>query len=208
MKTIKHYTLRLMAVAAIAVAFALPAKAQINPATYYNVDWQFNVPLGNSFAGKASGWGMNFEAGCYPLPDLAVGLFLNYQTNNEYFSRRTIPVSSTSVLTTDQQHSLFQLPFGFSGHYRFNDGVVQPYIGLKLGANYAKMSSDFSVYEVRDKTWGFYASPEVGMRIYPWSNGVGLHLAAYYSYATNQGTVFDYHINNLTNLGFRLGVAF
>ena len=34
MKTIKYFTLRLMAVAAIAIAFALPAKAQVTPFTY------------------------------------------------------------------------------------------------------------------------------------------------------------------------------
>ena len=39
MKTIKYLTLRLMAVAAIAIAFALPAKAQVTPFTYFNVDW-------------------------------------------------------------------------------------------------------------------------------------------------------------------------
>ena len=33
MKTIKYLTLRLMAVAAIAIAFALPAKAQVTPFT-------------------------------------------------------------------------------------------------------------------------------------------------------------------------------
>ena len=33
MKTIKYFTLRLMAVAAIAIAFALPAKAQVTPFT-------------------------------------------------------------------------------------------------------------------------------------------------------------------------------
>ena len=37
MKTIKYLTLRLMAVAAIAIAFALPAKAQVTPFTYFNV---------------------------------------------------------------------------------------------------------------------------------------------------------------------------
>ena len=61
MKTIKYFTLRLMAVAAIAIAFALPAKAQVTPFTYFNVDWQFNAPISNNFANKASGWGMNFE---------------------------------------------------------------------------------------------------------------------------------------------------
>ena len=33
MKTIKYFTLRLMAVAAIAIAFALPAKAHMTEAT-------------------------------------------------------------------------------------------------------------------------------------------------------------------------------
>lgn len=61
MKTIKYLTLRLMAVSAIAIAFALPAKAQVTPFTYFNVDWQFNAPISNNFANKASGWGMNFE---------------------------------------------------------------------------------------------------------------------------------------------------
>ena len=83
MKTIKYLTLRLMAVAAIAIAFALPAKAQVTPFTYFNVDWQFNAPISNNFANKASGWGMNFEGGYYVLPDLSIGAFINYHTNNE-----------------------------------------------------------------------------------------------------------------------------
>ena len=179
MKTIKYLTLRLMAVAAIAIAFALPAKAQVTPFTYFNVDWQFNAPISNNFANKASGWGMNFEGGYYVLPDLSIGAFINYHTNNEYISRQTLPISNSAALTTDQQHSVFQLPFGFATHYRFSDGACQPYIGLKLGANYTKMSSDFYIYEVKDNTWGFYVSPEVGVNIYPWTNSIGFHLAAF-----------------------------
>ena len=67
MKTIKYFTYRIMAVAAIAIAFALPAKAQITPMTYFNVDWQFSAPISNNFSNKASGWGMNFEGGYYVL---------------------------------------------------------------------------------------------------------------------------------------------
>ena len=182
MKTIKYFTLRLMAVAAIAIAFALPAKAQVTPFTYFNVDWQFNAPISNNFANKASGWGMNFEGGYYILPDLSIGAFINYHTNNEYISRQTLPISNSAALTTDQQHSVFQLPFGFATHYRFSDGACQPYIGLKLGANYTK--------------------------IYPWTNSIGFHLAAFYSYSTNKGTVFNYDMDKLNNFGFRLGVAF
>lgn len=199
MKTIKYFTLRLMAVAAIAIAFALPAKAQVTPFTYFNVDWQFNAPISNNFANKASGWGMNFEGGYYVLPDLSIGAFINYHTNNEYISRQTLPISNSAALTTDQQHSVFQLPFGFATHYRFSDGACQPYIGLKLGANYTKMSSDFYIYEVKDNTWGFYVSPEVGVNIYPWTNSIGFHLAAFYSYSTNKGTVFNYDMDTLVS---------
>ena len=52
MKTIKYFTYRIMAVAAIAIAFALPAKAQITPMTYFNVDWQFSAPISNNFSNK------------------------------------------------------------------------------------------------------------------------------------------------------------
>ena len=195
MKTIKYFTYRIMAVAAIAIAFALPAKAQITPMTYFNVDWQFSAPISNNFSNKASGWGMNFEGGYYVLPDLSIGAFINYHTNNEYIPRQTLPINSSSALTTDQQHSVFQLPF-------------QPYIGLKLGANYTKMSSDFYIYEVKDDTWGFYVSPEIGVNIYPWPNSIGFHLAGFYNYSTNKGTVFNYDMDKLQNFGFRVGVAF
>lgn len=209
MKAFKYISIRLVAIATITIAFALPANAQISTKTYYNIDWQFNAPLKNHFSDKASGWGMNFEGGYYVAPNFAMGLFLNYHTNNEYIPRQTFPLDGTSTVTTDQQHSIFQLPFGATAKYRFSDGVCQPYIGVKLGANYTKYASDFYIVEVSDKTWGFYASPEIGMSIYPFSNNAfGFHLALFYSYSTNKGSVLHYNVDGMNNLGFRVGMAF
>ena len=86
------------------IAMCLPShgKAQISLDTYYNVDWQFNVPLGNDFSNVASGWGMNFEGGYYVTQEIAVGGFLSFHTNNEYYSRRTLKLGSTLSLNTDQ----------------------------------------------------------------------------------------------------------
>lgn len=210
MKTLKYISTRLMAIVAITVAFALPGNAQITPNAFYNVDWQFNVPLKNHFSDKASGWGMNFEGGYYVAPNFGLGLFLNYHTNNEYIPRQTFPTGETTTVTTDQQHSMFQLPFGATMRFRFTDGnVAQPYVGVKLGANYTKYSSDFYILEARDKTWGFYVSPEIGLNIFPFtSNSIGFHIAAYYSYSTNKGAVLHYNIDGMNNVGFRVGVAF
>lgn len=91
MKTIKYFTYRIMAVAAIAIAFALPAKAQITPMTYFNVDWQFSAPISNNFSNKASGWGMNFEADIMScLICLSVHLLIITLTMNTFHVRHCL----------------------------------------------------------------------------------------------------------------------
>lgn len=44
MKTIKYLSLRVLAVAALALVFALPTKAQMTDNGYANIDWQYNFP--------------------------------------------------------------------------------------------------------------------------------------------------------------------
>lgn len=86
---------------------------------YANIDWQFNIPLNNGFSDKASGWGMNFEGGYYFTPHIGAGLFFAFHTNNEYIPTQTLNLSPSSQLTSDQQHALYQLPFGAAFRYRF-----------------------------------------------------------------------------------------
>ena len=83
MKTIKHISLWVV-VATCMVAVSTRGNAQAVSSTYFNVDWQFNAPVGNSYADKASGWGMNFEGGYYVMPKMAIGAFISYHTNNKY----------------------------------------------------------------------------------------------------------------------------
>ena len=82
------------------------------------------------------------EAGYYVIPNFSVGAFISYHTNNKYIDRQTLPVSSTSAITSDQQHSIFQLPFGAA--FRYNvapESQFQPYAGVQLGASYSEMST-------------------------------------------------------------------
>lgn len=209
MKISKRFTTKVLAVAAVVGCFALPAKAQTSDILYYNIDWQFNFPLGNNFADKASGWGMNFEAGYYLTENFAVGGFMSYHSNHKHLSSESIPLSDNGILTTDRQHTLFQLPFGVTGRYTFNrEGMFQPYLSLKTGPQFARLKSNFNVFQESDNTWGFYISPEIGMNIFPWVYRPGIHVAAYYSYATNKGSVLTYGENGMSNFGLRLGVAF
>ena len=197
-----------------AVLFAIVAllpssgKAQISLDSYYNVDWQFNIPAGNKFSDVASGWGMNFEGGYYVATNVAVGAFISFHTNNEYFSRQTIHLSETLALNTDQQHQMFTMPFGALVRYRFIESDFQPYVALKLGTCYSQFNDYYYIFMKGQDRWGFMLSPEAGFNYYPWPNGIGFHFAFYYSFATNKCDLMTYKQDILNNIGCRVGLAF
>lgn len=208
MKTTKY--LRILGLCTLLLAVARPGRAQIFPNSYIDIDWQVNVPLGSDYADKASGWGMNFEGGYRITPAVAVGPFISFHTNLENIDRQTLQLGNGSALTTNQKHAVFQLPFGVTGRYSwFNDSIFQPYAGLKLGACYSQLSSYYYVVKQYDDTWGFYLSPEIGVSIFPNPTyRFGFHVALYYSYATNSGSLLTYKVDNLNNFGLRVGISF
>ena len=206
MKTIRNILMGTMLL--FAALYPTQGKAQVSLNSYFNVDWQFNIPLGNDFSNDASGWGMNFEGGYYVMQNLAVGGFLSYHTNNEYFPRQTIKLSETLSMSSRQQHQMFTLPFGALVRYRFIESNFQPYVGMKLGMCYAEFNNYYYIFEKSQDKWGFFMSPEVGFNYYPWANGIGFHMALYYSFATNKCNIMSYKQSTLNNIGFRLGIAF
>ena len=191
-------------------AMPFAGNAQIIKGGYLNVDWQFNAPVGNEYANVASGWGMNFEGGYYIIPKMSLGLFVSYHTNNKYIGEQVLRLSDTESLYTDQQHSIYQVPFGITSRWRFiEDRMFEPYIGVKLGAMYTRMESDTQVYTYYQDRWGFNVQPEIGFSLFPMpDNRIGFHMAIYYSYATNKSHVLTYNINGYNNIGFRLGLSF
>ena len=194
-----------------AIWMAKPATAQVIPNTYINIDWQMNIPAGTGFARDVSGWGMNFEGGFFLWPSsLSFGPFVSFHTNFEKIPRRSLDLDDGSVLTTNQKHGLYALPFGVVTRYTWRTHkVVQPYAALKLGACYAEMSSFFYILKSYEDTWGFYCSPEAGFSVFPDADyHLGFHCAVYFSAATNHGRVLTYRMDNIFNIGLRLGISF
>ncbi|MCD7935267.1 MAG: porin family protein [Tannerellaceae bacterium] len=177
---------------------------------YFNIDWQLNLPVSNDFANRISGWGMQGEIGYYLTNTVSLGAFVAWHTNRKYIDRQTLNLSNSSAITSDQEHSVFQIPFGASLRFTPDrSGLVQPYMAAKLGANYSEVSSHLNVFKVYEDKWGFYVAPEIGVTIFftP-EKKFGLHLATYYSYATNKSDVLNYSIDGLNNWGVRIGAAF
>lgn len=214
MKTSIHTLIKTVTVAGcMLLGIALQAQARPHHPErkfHLTIDWQMNAPLNTDFADKLSGWGMNFE-GMYDItPRLSTGAFVSYHTNHQYVDRQTLVLSPTESLTTDQQRSAFQLPFGAAIDYTLCPrSQVSPYIGAKLGAMFARYTTYFGTRGLYDKSWGFYASPEIGLKIYPSKHKHwGFHIAGFYSYATNHTATLTGDIDGQSNAGFRLGVIF
>lgn len=214
MKTIQIPTiLKTLTLAACMLVAALPqiqAQHASQRKVHFAVDWQMNAPLSTGFADKISGWGMNFEGAYDVTSHFSAGAFLSFHTNHRYIDRQTISLSPTESLTTDQQRSAFQLPFGATAAYTFcTDSHVRPYVGAKLGAMFARNTTYFGTGGLYDTGWGFYASPEIGLKIYPNTQKKwGFHIAGYYSYATNRTETLTGNIDGQSNTGFRLGILF
>lgn len=194
----------------IAIATPQTSQAQLLKGGYFNVDWQFNIPVANEYANVGSGWGMSFEGGYYVIPQMSLGLYVSYHTNNKYIGEQLLHLSDTESFYADQQHSIYQVPFGLASRWRFiENGMFEPYIGVKLGAMYSRMESQTQVYTYYDKNWGFNVQPELGVTIYPMpQQRVGIHLAIYYNYSTNKSKVLTYNIDGYNNIGFHVGLSF
>ena len=140
---------RLFRQAAVAVGLLVAGVTQSSAQVDMNkfhaiVDWQVNSPLSNDFTEKMSGWGMNFEVLYDVHPNVGLGGFMSYHTNHKYVGRETLSLSSTEALTTDQQRSAFQLPFGLSAAFPLvNNSIAKPYLGVKTGAMYAQYTTYF-----------------------------------------------------------------
>ncbi len=187
-----------------------PACAQLLRNGYLNADWQYNVPLGRSFAGGATAWGMHFEGGRYIFPELSVGGFAGWHTNFRTVPRATLHPAPGQALTSARIHALYQLPFGAAVRWTFRrDCVVEPYVGMKAGACYTRITSYGSLFRLGDTAWGALFQPELGVSLFPEPlHRFGLHLAICYGYATGRCEVTGYRSERISQFGVRAGVTF
>ena len=149
------------------IFFAAEANAQMGKRMYINAGWQFNGTIANDYVENAQGYGAYLEGGYYITPMIAVGGFASFGTNNEYIPKKTYSLEDNAAITTDLDHSLYQVPFGTTIRVRFMRSEFQPYVEAKIGSEYSTQSTYMSTFVNRQDNWGFYISPEVGFTYFP-----------------------------------------
>jgi hypothetical protein len=174
------------------------------------LSWEIGFPgNNNNFLSKTSFEGGKIEYRHFIKDDLSVGVFLDWNSYYEYFPTATYTNNEqTQAVTTDMYRYIYTLPFGVNAHYYLKTGgLVRPFFGLSLGAQYAEQKLYYNIFYNEAKNWGFMARPELGVIIKPAPlSAFGLLLGGSYSFATNGNS--NYGFNTLQSFNIQIGLVF
>lgn len=171
--------------------------------------WEISYPTSNNYitATSLSGWRFEYRKGI--KSNLSVGIAMSWSAFDEYVGTKTYSSpGKTRAITTDMIRQVYTLPITLNAHHYFTtkSKMLQPYVGLNLGAQYAEHKAFLNIYELEETNWGFTARPEVGSMIRFSSNSpVKALLALGYNYSTNKNEAFD--VDNWSHVTFNVGIA-
>jgi hypothetical protein len=177
---------------------------------YFYLTLDVSKPLTNtSWVNDGSARGLRVGFRSFINDKISAGLDLGMNSYDEYFPRQTVE-TSTGAITTDYFHYIYSFSAAISGQYNFTVGDGEkfvPYAGIGLGASNQEYVKYYNFYSENDKSWGFLARPEAGIRVrLSERRGLGVMAAIHYDYATNRMKNLDY--KGFSALGFQVGLVF
>ena len=171
--------------------------------------WEVGVPANNNYLTETSLTGWRFEYRKGIKHNLSVGIAMSWAAFDEYVATKTYSTpGQTKAVTTDMIRQVYTLPLTLTGHYYMNtkSKMLEPYLGLGLGAQYAEHKAFLNIYELNETNWGFVARPEIGtlIRFSSHSPVKGL-LSVGYNFSTNKNEAFD--VDSWSHMAVNVGIA-
>ena len=181
--------------------------AQKKGSSEWHANWEFGLPVGNSFVTNFSALGVNVGYSRFIKDDLAVGTEFGWNNYYQYSARKTYQFSQGAA-TTDLYKYIYTLPLVLNVTHYFNGGeTFKPYIRLGLGAQYSEQNLYYNVYESTNTNWGFVAIPEIGTTIhFNEHSPSSLNVSVRYKFSTNSAK--DLGVNNVQTLNFAVGYVY
>ena len=130
------------------------SKAQNNlPRDFVAFSWEMAIPSTNDFLEESSYSGWRAEYRRMIKPNFSVGLGLSWNTFDELLPKQTYTSEDGgTAVHTDMIRQLITVPITLTGHYYFSKAgkLLQPYVGVGLGAQYAENNVFFNIYQIQD----------------------------------------------------------
>jgi hypothetical protein len=177
---------------------------------YFYLTLDVSKPLTNTtWVSDISARGARIGYRTFITDEISAGVDFGWNSFDQYYPRTTVETASGAI-TTDYFNYIYTYSIALSGQYNFRVGEsekIVPYAGLGLGASNQEYVKYYNFYSENDKSWGFLARPEAGIRVrLSERKAIGLIAAVHYDYTTNRMTNVGY--KGFSALGFQAGLTF
>lgn len=176
------------------------------PSDMIFIGYEVAIPTTKDFLSETSWSGFRIDYRHMITPNISFGLAMSFNTFDEYFSKQTYQrEDGTGAITSDMIRQIYTSPITASFHYYFDSGMIKPYAGIGLGAQYSEQNAYLNIYVISSNNWGFVTRPEAGL-IAQFNDYIGGYLSVAYNYSTNKNDSFD--IDNISHIPITIGVVF
>lgn len=173
----------------------------------FYVSWNMSKPVSSTADWISSSSARGAKIGYRKMINdrFSAGVDLTWNVFNDYEPVTTFE-NPTGAVTTDYYEYLYAYGITLGGQYYlpFGTDKVMPYVGLGLGASLNRYALFYNVYTETDNSWGFLATPEVGI-LFPFGGKIGAMVAAHYDFSTSTSDYFE--IGRYNRVGVNVGIV-
>jgi len=151
------------------------------------ISFPIGLPMGdiNTYIGKPSFRGINFDYRHHVNPNLALGVNVSWHVFYEELASDTY-TAGTETLTGKQYRYSNHVPMAATVSYFLSpDADIMPFVSLGIGTMYSRRNTNMNLYTLEEEAWNFLLQPEVGVQKVV--ENVGLHLSAKFNYGFKAG---------------------
>lgn len=185
------------------LAFSLLITSVVVAQNFTSLQYTVGVPLGNlaDHTSNISGRGITFDFRTEIEPSLSIGINLGYST---FYEREEYDSYSqgTATLTGIQYRYNNMFPMMLNAHYTIGTGAIMPYVGLGAGTIFNLRDTKMGLFSVKENTWHFLLSPELGF-VMDLSAEIGIKINAIYDNAFKTRDM-----DGFGNLRLNIGLVF
>lgn len=169
--------------------------------------WKMNylpaLSLGKTaeFTRNLSPRGVEVEMNHFISQELSVGLAVGWNVFREKVIGESFEYNNALITGTQFRYTNI-VPLNVTVKKYFGSGEMLPFVGIGLGAAYAKQTNNAGIFSFIDDKWQFQFAPEAGLQLYP-SSSLMLSLKIKYSHSLKSG---DFPGMSYLGLGIGIGL--
>ncbi len=170
-------------------AFAINVNAQTKYEQVYSVTWNTYLPIGatSDFLSQYSLNGLDLNYTYYFNNNMGVGLDISWNFNNRSIGPEVVRPNNNIAIYAAQYRMVQIIPIKAQFKYMITpDSFVKLYVAAGIGALNYSYQTEVQDFTMWNNTWGFLASPEVGILVPFGKDAVwGLNCHVGYNFGTN-----------------------